>query len=75
MNNFNICTTGNTFFFSVSHRTLKLFLNKISSSAPGGRSCILKIPVWKLYECPSLLAAKFVQSVSLLKYYGQLKSG
>jgi hypothetical protein len=29
----------------------------------------------ELYECPSLPAAKFIQLVSLLKYYIHLKSG
>jgi hypothetical protein len=52
---------------------MKAFLKKISSSAPGGKSDILKIPVWKLYECPSLPAGKFIQLLSLLKYYSQLK--
>jgi hypothetical protein len=75
-----MCTTGNTFFFLATEHislfpVLKPFLKKISSSSPGGKSSILKIPVWKLYECPSLPAAKFIQSVSLLKYYSQLKSG
>jgi hypothetical protein len=54
---------------------LKPFLKKISSSAPGDESSILRIPVWKLYECPSLSEAKFIQLISLLKYYSQLKSG
>jgi hypothetical protein len=50
---------------------LKPYVKKISSSAPGGESSTLK----KLYECPSLSAAKFIPLISLLKYYGQLKSG
>jgi hypothetical protein len=51
----------------------KQFLKKISSSPPGGKSSILKIPVYKLYECPNVPAAKFVHVVSLLEYYSQLK--
>jgi hypothetical protein len=62
-----MCTTGNTFLFLLTAEhaglfpTLKPFLKKISTSAPGGRSNKLKIQEWKLYEFPSLPAEKFIQ--------------
>jgi hypothetical protein len=52
-----------------------LLLKKISSYAPDGKSGILKISAWKLYEYPSLPAEKFIQLVTLSKYYNPLKSG
>jgi hypothetical protein len=74
------CTVTEDFVYA-NQRTRGLFLvrkpylKKISSSAPGGKSSTLNIPVGKLHECPSLSAAKFIQLVSLLKYYSQLKLG
>jgi hypothetical protein len=44
---------------------LQQFLKKISSSAPGSKNNVLKISVWKLYDCQTLPAAKFIQLVSL----------
>jgi hypothetical protein len=40
-----------------------IFKKKFSISAYGGKNSTLNIPVWKLYECPSLPAAKFIQLV------------
>jgi hypothetical protein len=49
MKNFNMCITGNTFFFLLATEhialfpVLKPFLKKISSSASGDKSSILKL--------------------------------
>jgi hypothetical protein len=77
----NIGSTVTGDFVSARHRTHWAFscteaiFKKISSSAPGGKISTMTTPLWKLHECPSLPAAKYIQLVSLLKYYSQLKSG
>jgi hypothetical protein len=74
-------TIGNTYLFLLATEyialfpVLKPFLKKINTSTPHGKRSKLKISVWKHYECPSLHAARFIQSVLLLNYYSQLKSG